>query len=115
MHELSIAMSIVDVSAGEAERRGGRVAAVHLRLGPLSGVAPDALRSAFGLARETEPALAAAELVIEEVPVAAFCPACAAERLVCFPELACPECGTPTPEVVRGRELEVFALELESP
>jgi hydrogenase nickel incorporation protein HypA/HybF len=115
VHELSIAIRVVDLSAGEARRRGGRVAAVHLRLGALSGVVPEALRSAFVVARETEPALAAAELVIEEVPVAALCPACAAERTVRFPELACPECGTPTPEVVRGRELEVFALELESP
>jgi hydrogenase nickel incorporation protein HypA/HybF len=114
MHELSIALGIVDVAAEEAARRaGGRVAAVHLRLGRLSGVVPDALRSAFELARENSP-LAAAELVIEEVPVAAHCPACAAERAVPFPELVCPTCGTPTPEVVRGRELEVVALEIET-
>ena len=29
-------------------------------------------------------------------------------------ELCCPVCGAPTPQVVRGRELEVVALELES-
>jgi hydrogenase nickel incorporation protein HypA/HybF len=114
MHELSIALGIVDVAAEEAGRRGGRVAAVHLKLGPLSGVVPAALRSAFELAREQEPAVAAAELVVEDVPVAAYCPACAAERAVRFPELRCPECGTPTPEVVRGRELEVVALEIET-
>src|SRR3954468_4132986 len=113
MHELSIAMAVVDMAAEEAGRRGGgRVAAVHLKFGPLSGVVPAALRSAFELAREQEPPLAAADLVIEEVPVAAFCPACAAERAVPFPELRCPACGTPTPDVVRGRELEVVALEI---
>src|SRR4051794_9200301 len=115
MHELSIAMSIVEGAAEEAGLRGAaRVAAVHLRIGPLSGVVPDALRSAFELAREQEPALAAAELVIEEVPVTARCPRCAAERAVPFPELRCPTCDTPTPEVVRGRELEVVALEIET-
>jgi hydrogenase nickel incorporation protein HypA/HybF len=108
-------MGIVDVAAEEAQRRGGRVAVVHLRLGLLSGVVPGALRSAFELAREQEPALAAAELVVEEVPVAAFCPSCAVERQVPFPELRCPVCSSPTPDVVRGREMEVFALELESP
>jgi hydrogenase nickel incorporation protein HypA/HybF len=113
MHELSIALGIVDVAAEEANRRGGRVAAVHLKLGPLSGVVPEALRSAFELARENSP-LAAAELVIDVIPVAAYCPACAAERDVPFPELRCPACGTPTPDVVRGRELEVYALEIES-
>jgi Zn finger protein HypA/HybF involved in hydrogenase expression len=28
--------------------------------------------------------------------------------------MRCPVCGTPTPEVVGGRELEVVALEIES-
>jgi hydrogenase nickel incorporation protein HypA/HybF len=114
LHELSIAMSIVEMAAEEARRRRARVVAVHLKLGPLSGVVAEALRSAFELAREQEPELAAAELAIEEIPVAAYCPACTAERAVPFPELRCPDCGTPTPEVVRGRELEVFALEVES-
>jgi hydrogenase nickel incorporation protein HypA/HybF len=114
MHELSIAMGIVDVATEEAARRTGRVVAVHLKLGPLSGVVADALSAAFELARESTP-LAGAALVIEEVPVAAYCPACAVERVVSFPHLSCPVCGTPTPKVVRGRELEVTALELESP
>jgi hydrogenase nickel incorporation protein HypA/HybF len=114
MHELSIALSILDLAAEEAERRGGRVTAVHLKLGRLSGVVPEVLRSSYDLAREDTP-LAAAELVIEEVPVVAWCPACAAERVVtAFPHLCCPACGGPTPEVVRGRELEVVALEIES-
>jgi hydrogenase nickel incorporation protein HypA/HybF len=115
MHELSIALGILDIAAEEAERHGGgRVAAVHLRLGPLSGVVPEALRSAFDLAREGT-SLAAAELVIEEVPLRVFCPVCAAERAPpSVWRLCCPDCGAPTPEVIRGRELEVVALEIES-
>jgi hydrogenase nickel incorporation protein HypA/HybF len=113
MHELSIAVSILDMAAEEAEARGVRVRAVHLRLGPLSGVVKDALLSAYDLAREGTP-LARADLVVEEVPVVAYCPACAAERTpTSFPLLICPDCGGPTPEVMRGRELEVFALETE--
>jgi hydrogenase nickel incorporation protein HypA/HybF len=114
MHELSIALSILDVAAEEAERHGGRVTAVHLRLGPLSGVVKDALVSAYELAREDTP-LARADLVVEEVPVVAYCPACAAEQpLAAVLDLCCPACGAPTPKIVRGRELEVIALELES-
>jgi hydrogenase nickel incorporation protein HypA/HybF len=114
VHELSLALSILDLAAEEAGRHGGgRVAAVHLRLGPLSGVVKEALVSAFELAREGSP-LPSAELVIEEVPLVAYCPACAAERTLPSPQLLrCPDCGTPTPEVVRGRELEVVALEIE--
>jgi len=115
MHELSIALSILDVAAEEAERQGGgRVAAIHLRLGPLSGVVKDALRSAYELARESS-LVDGAELVIEEVPLVTYCPACAAERaLASAQQLCCPVCGNPTPEVVRGRELEIVALEIES-
>jgi hydrogenase nickel incorporation protein HypA/HybF len=113
MHELSVALDIVDVAAAEAGRHGGRVTAVHLKLGALSGVVREPLVSAFELAREGTP-LAGAELVVEVVPAAARCPACAAEH---DPgpggRLVCPRCGGPTPELVRGRELEVVALEID--
>jgi hydrogenase nickel incorporation protein HypA/HybF len=114
MHELSIALSILDIAAEEAERHGGRVAAIHLKLGALSGVVKEALLSAYDLAREGTP-LARAELVVEEVPVLAYCRACATERApASVQELCCPACGAPTPDVIRGRELEVVALEIDS-
>lgn len=115
MHELSIAMSILDFAAEEAQRQGGgRVVAVHLRLGPLSGVVPAALRSAYDLAREGSIA-SAAELVIEAVELVVYCPACAAQRTLASPqELYCPYCLAHTPDVVAGRELEVVALEIET-
>jgi hydrogenase nickel incorporation protein HypA/HybF len=114
MHELSSAMAVLDVAAEEAGRRGGRVVAVHLRVGALSGVVKEALVSAYDLAREGTP-LGGAELVIEETPLVAWCPACAANRTPpSLLEMSCPVCGTPTPEVVGGRELEVIALEIDS-
>src|SRR5439155_7885623 len=67
MHELSIALSILDIVAEEAERRNGaRVLAVHLRLGPLSGVVKESLRSAYELAREGS-GFEGSELFIEGV------------------------------------------------
>lgn len=114
MHELSIALSIIDVAAEEAERQGGRVIAVHLKLGLLSGVVKDALVSAYGLAREQTP-LEHSELIVEEVPIVAYCAACAARHtLPSVQELCCPVCGGPPSEIVSGRELEVVALEIES-
>jgi hydrogenase nickel incorporation protein HypA/HybF len=114
MHELSIALSIVDMAIEEMERQNsGRVAAIHLNVGILSGVVPAALRASFELAREST-VLANAELVIEEIPLSALCDTCRIERVLLFPNLSCPVCGTPTPEILRGRELEVTALEIES-
>uniref|UniRef100_Q01S86 Zn finger protein HypA/HybF (Possibly regulating hydrogenase expression)-like protein n=1 Tax=Solibacter usitatus (strain Ellin6076) TaxID=234267 RepID=Q01S86_SOLUE len=66
MHELSIAMSIVEVASEEARRQGGaRVDAVHLKLGALSGVVKEALLFSWDLACEESP-VAGARLEIEE-------------------------------------------------
>jgi hydrogenase nickel incorporation protein HypA/HybF len=114
MHELSIALSLLDLVEEESTRRECRVAAIHLRLGPLSGVVREALLSAYELAREGT-AMANADLVIEDVTVVVFCPTCDGERTpVSAYELLCPDCGTPTFQVVRGGELDVVALEVFS-
>jgi hydrogenase nickel incorporation protein HypA/HybF len=114
MHELSIAMSLVDLAAEEAERRGAsRVNALHLRLGPLSGVVGDALRFSFDIAAEGT-SLAGAHLVIVDTPIVAYCPHCATEREIPSAQmLCCPECGVATPNVITGAELELFAMELD--
>jgi len=113
MHELSIAMSILDVVEEESIRHGeGRVAAIHLKLGPLSGVAKEALLAAFDLAREETP-LKECQLLIEEIPIVVYCPVCKTERsVVSIQNMCCAVCASPTPEVLAGRELEVSAMEL---
>src|SRR5438045_1459039 len=106
MHELSIALSIVDLASEEADRRGGvRVAAIHLRLGPLSGVVKEALLSAWEVAAGGS-AVAGSRLVIEEVPVVVFCPTCRDRQTIAsIQQFCCPACGTPAGQVVSGREL----------
>jgi hydrogenase nickel incorporation protein HypA/HybF len=113
MHELSIAMSIVDMAGEEAAQRGGvRVDSVHLKIGALAGVVKAALLSSWELAREGT-GLENCALVIEEVPVVGYCPACRAPRqLDSIQWMACPECKAPMAEIVSGRELEVVALEI---
>jgi hydrogenase nickel incorporation protein HypA/HybF len=113
MHELSIAVSIVDMAQEEAERRGAmQIRAIHLRLGQLSGVVKQALLSSYEMACESTP-LEGSQLLIEEIPVEVFCPKCEQPRLVdSIQWFCCPECGTPTPTVLHGKELEVVALEL---
>jgi hydrogenase nickel incorporation protein HypA/HybF len=114
MHELSIATSMIEMAEAEAARHGGaRVLAVHLKLGRLSGVVKDALLFSWDVACEDTP-LAGARLVIEDSPVVVHCRACHEDRTLSAAEwLACPLCDTPAPDVVRGNELEVVALEIE--
>jgi hydrogenase nickel incorporation protein HypA/HybF len=113
MHELSIAMGILELTEEESQKRGGvHVHAIHLRLGPLSGVVKEALQSAWQLASE-QTEFENSRLVIEEVPIAVFCSKCQAERPVqSIQQMSCVECDTPSMEVLHGRELLVSALEL---
>jgi hydrogenase nickel incorporation protein HypA/HybF len=112
MHELSIAMSIVDMAQEEAERRDVKIDAVHLELGPLSGVVGEALLFSYEMACSGT-RLEGSQLVIKEVPIEVYCPVCKAQRILlsmqCF---CCPECGTPTADVIHGKELVVIALEV---
>jgi hydrogenase nickel incorporation protein HypA/HybF len=114
MHELSIAMSIVEMAEEEAAKRGGpRVTAIHLKLGALSGVVREALMSSYEMACDNTP-LQGSQLIIKEVPIVVFCANCQAQRPVSSVQLfCCAECGTPTSEIVQGKELEVVALEME--
>jgi hydrogenase nickel incorporation protein HypA/HybF len=114
MHELSIAMSIVEMAQEEVERRGPvEVQAVHLRLGRLSGVVKEALLSSYEMACEATP-LKGSQLLIEEIAVEVFCPKCErAQPIRSIQWFCCPECGTATPTVLRGKELEVVALEIK--
>jgi hydrogenase nickel incorporation protein HypA/HybF len=114
MHELSIALSILDMAAEEANRHGAvRVLGIRLRLGPLAGVVKEALLSAYELARDAED-FGDAKLMIEEVPIIGRCPQCRSDQpVVAIDQLECAECGTPMADIVSGRELEVVALEIE--
>jgi hydrogenase nickel incorporation protein HypA/HybF len=113
MHELSIAMSIIEGASQEAISRGAaRIHAVHLRLGPLSGVVKDALMFSYELACEGT-LLEGSQLLIEEVPVVVYCPHCETEKtLDSIQRFCCPACGTLTPDIVSGKELELVAIEI---
>ncbi|MGH9413877.1 MAG: hydrogenase maturation nickel metallochaperone HypA [Terriglobales bacterium] len=66
MHELSLAMSLLDGVEEECAARGGlHVRAVHLRVGALSGVSIDALTFSYQVA-SADTALAGTRLLVEE-------------------------------------------------
>jgi len=112
MHELSIAISMIEQIMEESENRGGlEVEVVNLRLGVFSGVDKDALLFAYELACEGSP-LAGTRLVIETIPLLIHCEACGKDRTPpSVYQLNCPVCGTPGQTIVTGREIEVASLE----
>ncbi len=86
---------------------------VKIRIGRLSGVEPVALRYAFESLKSTASA-AEAELEIEEVPAACWCPVCQAEFEMPDPLVSyeCPRCHELSGDLRRGQELELASLEI---
>jgi len=112
MHELSIAMSIVDMALEEAERRQVIIDAVYLEVGALSGVVADSLLFSYEMACAGTP-LEGSRLVIREIPIEVYCPACDAPRVLNTMQwFCCPECGAPTSDLIHGKELAITALEV---
>ena len=105
--------SLIELACEAALREGAdRVAKLHLRIGQLSGVVKEALQFSFEMAAEGTLCEGAA-LEIEEVPIAVMCPRCDAVKML--PDgynFCCPTCGSPTSEIVAGRELDLISLEL---
>lgn len=110
MHELSIAMSLIDAAAERALELGEvRVLAIRVRIGRLSGVVPEALRFSFDLATSGT-SLESARLDIEETEVIVSCPACG-ESVAGRHDFRCPRCHGEA-EIAGGRELEFEAMEV---
>jgi hydrogenase nickel incorporation protein HypA/HybF len=114
MHELSIALSVLDIVRDAAAESGlSSVTTVRLRVGRASGVQPESLRFAFDCSKTGTPAAGAA-LEIEEVPVGGHCDVCDRDFTHREPYvLACPLCGGASFRLTAGDELHVLDLEGE--
>ncbi|MDH6627740.1 hydrogenase nickel incorporation protein HypA/HybF [Streptomyces sp. LBL] len=115
MHEMSVALAVVDQVAEAAARAGDvtAVRSVRLQVGELAGVVPDALAFSFELACAGT-LLEGAELITEAVPGRARCTPCAHEWAVGMPpRLTCPECGGARTDLLTGRELQILDVHWE--
>ncbi|WP_251106814.1 hydrogenase maturation nickel metallochaperone HypA [Alloacidobacterium dinghuense] len=96
----------------EAKFRQVTIDAVHLDLGPLSGVVAEALLFSYQIACNGTP-LEGSRLVIREVPIEVYCPACKTRKtLTSMQWFYCPTCGVPASEVIHGKELMITGLEV---
>ena len=111
MHELSITRSVVAIVCERAA--GQRVTRVRLEIGKLTAVLPDAIRFCFDIAAANTHA-AGALLEIDEISGVGRCGECATD--IGLKELIgrCPRCGTGNLRLIRGRELNIKEMEVES-
>ena len=113
MHELGLLQQVVAAVEKVARSAGAtRVEAVGLQVGRLSGAVPEALTGAWPIAT-VGTILEGADLVIDAVAAAVWCPKCQAEQTIDeFFALTCPVCGQPTGQLVSGREFAVTYADL---
>ena len=115
MHELSVALDLIDAAASQAERLGAtRVHALHVGIGVLSGISKDALLFSFELAAAGT-VVEGARLEFEDEALVAWCTGCNEARpLASCLDRRCPVCQQPAPELLSGDGLVLKALEVET-
>ena len=112
MHEAGIALNLIEAVQQRLESEpAARVAAIHVRVGELSGVSTDALDFAFQCLSAGTP-LQSAKLVFDLIPLTMVCEACGRTSPVEDLVFRCPACGSEKTRISSGRELEVRTLEL---
>ena len=113
MHEISIAISIVEIAEANARKQGARsIQLVKLRLGEFTTIVQEALEFAFEIARQDTLAAHAA-LEVEIVPMVVRCLSCGVvPNPVRNIILSCPRCGLPL-EIVAGEDIQLEYIEVE--
>lgn len=112
MHELSVCTALLEQVERVARDQGmASVTAIVLKIGPLSGVEPELLRSAYPIASAGTVA-EHAELVIESAIVKVRCIRCDAESVVAPNRLRCASCGDFRTRLLEGDELVLQRVEL---
>ena len=114
MHELSICQALLTQVENLAQENDAvSVAAIHLQVGPLSGVEIPLLENAWPLA-STGSIAATAELLIECSPIRVRCESCGAESDASMNRLLCGVCGDYHTKLISGDELLLAQIEFDT-
>ena len=113
MHELSIAVGIVDLAEKEAFKAGaGSILSIELEIGKLSGVELEALEFAWPVATKGT-MLEKTEKIIHHIQGKARCSGCGAVYPIENLYDACPECDCYNKDIFQGKELRIKSLTVD--
>lgn len=113
MHELSLAMSILDVAAQEVEKNNaGRVQEIQLEVGALSGVDAEALKFALSFATKNT-VLEGASVMIIPAEGLGSCFRCNRSFTMTEVWTPCPVCNMPAGKILQGEELKFLSLTVD--
>jgi hydrogenase nickel incorporation protein HypA/HybF len=114
MHEMSLAVALLERVLSEADRGGLRsVRQVSVELGSLQAVEPDLLVEAFRAAALNS-AAEGASLDLKLSGAEALCQACGQRFQPNYRDYVCPGCGQADVKILRGRDLFLLSLSGES-
>ena len=113
MHEMGIALQIIEIATASIPADAGpvRVEKINLKIGELAAVVPESLRFCFDVAVKDTP-LDGAQLAIEELPVVAKCNDCQTQWTINSPAFKCENCDSGSLEILSGRELDIESIEI---
>ena len=113
VHELSLLDGVRATVLEQARlHRAGRITRISLRIGALAGVEAEALAFAFAVVMAGTIA-ADACLDLETVAAVCFCQRCRQEFPAVDGGCECPRCGEISRTLLRGRELQLVAVDLD--
>ncbi len=113
MHEMSVAMSIVEISEQELQKANAKqVNKLVLEIGTLSGIVLDALEFAMEEAVKSTP-LQNAKREVVMIDAKARCLECRNEYKVDDLFSICPKCNSFKTEIIAGKEMKIKSLVVE--
>jgi hydrogenase nickel incorporation protein HypA/HybF len=113
MHELSIAVNIVEIAEESTVKEGATIVnEIELEIGSMSGVVLEAMELALKSAVKGT-MLEKAKVKITTIPGKAKCADCGTEFEIEELYAPCPKCSNPFADIIQGKELKVKSLKIE--
>jgi hydrogenase nickel incorporation protein HypA/HybF len=115
MHERSLVQSLIrQVESILVEEGDGTATEIVVSIGPLSGVEPLLVQSAFEQLAPNSP-LAGAQLVIHPSELTASCRRCDESFVVQSFRFCCTACQSPEIQITSGDEFRILTITIEEP
>jgi hydrogenase nickel incorporation protein HypA/HybF len=113
MHELSIALSLLDIVEKKCQEAGYHsIDSVRVKVGKASGILPEAFSFALDVAKKDTIARDA-KFNIDVIRLGGFCNGCGGEfEIEESYVLECPNCASPSFKIHKGYELEVVEMDV---
>lgn len=113
MHEMSIALSIIEAVVAKAEQeKSQKVNEIELEVGKVSGVQPESLKFCFSAAAKNT-LVEDADLIIRETESSGACEECGRRFPMHDVYARCDACGSFKTTIISGRELLIKSITLE--